>query len=146
MKSRRASGLTTAQTSAQFDLSLSLAESEEGIVGSLIYATALFEHATLERWIGHWRHLLAAMVAEGAEDRAVDRLPLLDEAERHQLLTQWNATKADYPGAEDRAVDRLPLLDEAERHQLLTQWNATKADYPRARCLCACIVRGTGGA
>ncbi|WP_052688195.1 condensation domain-containing protein [Xanthomonas sp. MUS 060] len=58
-----ASGLTTAQTSAQFDLSLSLAESEEGIVGSLIYAAALFEHATLERWIGHWRHLLAAMVA-----------------------------------------------------------------------------------
>ncbi|WP_161795328.1 non-ribosomal peptide synthetase, partial [Xanthomonas sp. GPE 39] len=42
-------------------------------------------------------HLLAAMVAEGAEDQAVDRLPLLDEAERHQVLTQWNATKADYP-------------------------------------------------
>ncbi|WP_230598529.1 non-ribosomal peptide synthetase, partial [Xanthomonas albilineans] len=86
-----------AQTSAQFDLSLSLAESEEGIVGSLTYATALFEHSTLERWMGHWRHLLAAMLAEGAEDQAVDRLPLLDEVERYQVLTQWNATAEDYP-------------------------------------------------
>ncbi|WP_196297254.1 AMP-binding protein, partial [Xanthomonas albilineans] len=58
---------------------------------------ALFEHATLERWMGHWRHLLAAMVAEGAEDMAVDRLPLLGEAERYQVLMEWNATAADYP-------------------------------------------------
>ncbi|WP_052689942.1 non-ribosomal peptide synthetase, partial [Xanthomonas sp. GPE 39] len=92
-----ASGLGVAQTSAQFDLSLSLTESEEGIVGSLAYATALFERSTLERWMGHWRHLLDAMVAEGAEHQAVDRLPLLDDAERYQLLTQWNATAADYP-------------------------------------------------
>ncbi|WP_152640597.1 AMP-binding protein, partial [Xanthomonas sp. MUS 060] len=92
-----ASGLTTAQTSAQFDLSLSLEESASGVVGSLTYATALFEHSTLQRWMGHWQHLLAAMVSEGAEDQLVDRLPLLDDAERHQLLTQWNATAADYP-------------------------------------------------
>ncbi|WP_152640571.1 hypothetical protein [Xanthomonas sp. MUS 060] len=38
--------------------------SEEGIVGSLTYATALFEHATVERWMGHWRHLLDAMVTD----------------------------------------------------------------------------------
>ncbi|WP_161795455.1 hypothetical protein [Xanthomonas sp. MUS 060] len=29
--------------------------------------------------------------------KVVDRLPLLDDAERHQILTQWNATAADYP-------------------------------------------------
>ncbi|WP_155394568.1 condensation domain-containing protein, partial [Xanthomonas albilineans] len=92
-----ASGLGIAQTNAQFDLALSLAESKDGILGSLNYATALFEHATLKRWMGHWQHLLNAMVAEGAEDRAVDRLPLLDEVERHQVLMQWNATAADYP-------------------------------------------------
>ncbi|WP_045739485.1 AMP-binding protein, partial [Xanthomonas sp. MUS 060] len=66
-------------------------------VGSLIYATALFERSTLERWIGHWRHLLDAMVADGAENQVVDRLPLLDDAERHQVLMEWNATAADYP-------------------------------------------------
>ncbi|WP_235429859.1 non-ribosomal peptide synthetase, partial [Xanthomonas sp. GPE 39] len=91
------SGLGIAQTREQFDLLLSLAEGEQGIVGSLNYATALFEHSTLQRWMGHWRHLLEAMVAEGAEDQPVDRLPLLNEVERHQLLRQWNATATDYP-------------------------------------------------
>ncbi|WP_045761592.1 non-ribosomal peptide synthetase, partial [Xanthomonas albilineans] len=92
-----ASGLGTAQTSAQFDLALALAESEDGILGSLNYATALFERSTLDRWIGHWQHLLNAMVAEGAEDQAVDHLPLLSEDERYQVLMQWNATASDYP-------------------------------------------------
>ncbi|WP_235430608.1 AMP-binding protein [Xanthomonas sp. MUS 060] len=36
-------------------------------------------------------------MADGAEDLAVDRLPLLDKVERHQLLMEWNATAADYP-------------------------------------------------
>ncbi|WP_266103416.1 non-ribosomal peptide synthetase, partial [Xanthomonas campestris] len=88
--------LDIAAISAQFDLTLSLVESEQGIVGSLIYATALFERATVERWLGHWRHLLQAMVAEGADDRPVDRLPLLDEAGRHHVVREWNATEVDY--------------------------------------------------
>ncbi len=92
-----ASALDVARTSAQFDLMLLFAESEEGIIGSVTYATALFDRSTVERWMGNWRHLLAAMVAEGADDLAVDRLPLLGEAERHQVLRQWNATAVDYP-------------------------------------------------
>jgi hypothetical protein len=39
--------------------------------------------------------LLEAMVADDA--RAVDRLPLLSDAERYQLLVEWNDTEADYP-------------------------------------------------
>ena len=35
------------------------------------------------------------MVAEEAQ--AVDRLPLLGEAERRQVLEEWNATEAEYP-------------------------------------------------
>ncbi len=91
------SGLGVAQTITQFDLSLSLVESEEGIVGSLTYASGLFEHATVQRWMGHWQHLLEAMVTNGAEDQLVGCLPLLDDAERHQLLMEWNATTKDYP-------------------------------------------------
>ncbi|WP_155975820.1 AMP-binding protein, partial [Xanthomonas maliensis] len=45
----------------------------------------------------HWRHLLHEMVAEDAEDRAVDRLPLLSAAERDHVVMQWNATATDYP-------------------------------------------------
>ena len=43
------------------------------------------------------------MVADDAQ--AVDRLPLLSDAERHQLLVEWNATEADYP--RDKCVHEL---------------------------------------
>ena len=88
---------------AQFDLSLSLQEKDQRIVGDLEYATALFDRATVRRYLGHWRTLLKAMVAD--ETEAVDCLPLLEEAERRQILVEWNATDADYP--KDRCVHEL---------------------------------------
>ena len=48
------------------------------------YATSLFERATIERYLGYFRTLLEAMVAD--ERQAVDDLPMLSEAERHQVL------------------------------------------------------------
>ena len=48
---------------AKFDLALSLQESGERIVGGVEYATALFERATVERYLGYFRRLLEGMVA-----------------------------------------------------------------------------------
>src|SRR6185295_2682838 len=80
---------------AQFDLMLFLREAGEQIVGSLVYASALFERATVERYLGYLRRLLAGMVAD--EQQAIERLPLLPEGERQQLLYEWNATAGEYP-------------------------------------------------
>ena len=68
---------------AKFDLTLLLQEEGERIVGELEYATALFERATIERYIGYFRRLLGAMVAD--DRQKVDRLPMLPEEEREQL-------------------------------------------------------------
>jgi amino acid adenylation domain-containing protein len=81
--------------SAKFDLLLSLTEHAEGLTGSLEYATDLFEAATMTRLRGHFRTLLEAIVKN--PDEKVASLPLLTEGERHQLLAEWNQTKADYP-------------------------------------------------
>ncbi len=89
--------LPAPRSTAQFDLSLSLQESGEQIIGSLEYATSLFDRETVLRYLGHWQTLLAAMVAD--ETQAVGRLPLLGEAERRQVLIEWNATEADSPTA-----------------------------------------------
>ncbi|WP_036254806.1 non-ribosomal peptide synthetase, partial [Methylobacter sp. BBA5.1] len=86
-----------AHASAQFDLSLSLKEDGDAIVGSLEYATALFDQDTVARYLGYWQALLAGMVAD--DSQAVTRLPMLGEAERRQVLYGWNATQADYPKA-----------------------------------------------
>ncbi|HKQ72654.1 MAG TPA: amino acid adenylation domain-containing protein, partial [Blastocatellia bacterium] len=87
--------LSTPQVTSPFDLSLHLQEEEERIVGHLVYATALFDRETVERRLVNWRRLLEAMASD--EGQYVDRLPLLGEAERRQVLEEWNATDADYP-------------------------------------------------
>ncbi|HEU0302507.1 MAG TPA: condensation domain-containing protein, partial [Longimicrobium sp.] len=80
---------------AKFDLSLELARSGDRIEGGLNYATALFERATAERHLGYLRRVLEGMAADA--DRPVDALELLSEAERAQVVEEWNATGAAYP-------------------------------------------------
>ena len=88
---------------AKFDLTLSLGETGHGIAGGIEYATSLFEPATVERYLGYFRNLLEAMVAD--DTQSVDRLPLLGESERRCLLEEWNDTRTDYPA--DKCVHEL---------------------------------------
>ncbi|QOK93783.1 non-ribosomal peptide synthase/polyketide synthase (plasmid) [Ralstonia pseudosolanacearum] len=90
-------GVDAGQAAAKFDLTLELRETSEGLAGSLDYATALFDRETIERYLGYLHRLLAAMVENDSQE--VNRIALLDEDERAQLLESWNETKAAYPDA-----------------------------------------------
>jgi hypothetical protein len=80
---------------AQFELSLYLRERAGRLIGFFEYATDLFESATIERMAGHFQILLAGIVA--SPEQSISTLPLLTQAERRQLLVEWNATAADCP-------------------------------------------------
>jgi amino acid adenylation domain-containing protein/non-ribosomal peptide synthase protein (TIGR01720 family) len=84
------STLTTDSTTARFDLTLVMSESADGLGGALEYNTDLFDRATMERLLGNFRTLLESVVA--VPEEKVARLPLLSEAERQQVLTEWNDT------------------------------------------------------
>jgi len=86
-----------------FDLSLSLREVDEGVVGVMEYASALFEVETIERWVGYWRRLLEGMVVN--VDRRIGELDILGEVERRQLVEEWNDTSREY--ARDKCVHEL---------------------------------------
>ncbi|MCA1612829.1 MAG: amino acid adenylation domain-containing protein [Acidobacteria bacterium] len=77
---------------AKFDLTLSVDETEGELLASLEYNTDLFEGATVERMMGHFRTLLGGVVAEPG--RNINDLPLISDAERDLLLTEWNDTRA----------------------------------------------------
>ncbi|MEM7112061.1 MAG: amino acid adenylation domain-containing protein, partial [Chloroflexota bacterium] len=80
---------------AMFDLTLSLAETKQGISGFLNYNSDLFDQATIERLADQFEVLLKAIVAAPATP--IEKLPLLPEAEEDQLLVEWNDTTTDYP-------------------------------------------------
>ncbi|WP_338925843.1 amino acid adenylation domain-containing protein [Mycetohabitans endofungorum] len=79
----------------KFDLELNLCEVGEEIIGSLAYATALFDRSTIERHVGYLQTMLRAMVA--CPQQPVATLELLSSAERQLLLDTWNATQQAYP-------------------------------------------------
>ena len=92
-----------AAVSAKFDLILFMMETEAGLVGSWQYNTDLFEAETIERMIAHFQNLLLAIVEN--PQQPIRDLSLLSEAERHQLLVEWNDTEIEYPS--DKCIHQL---------------------------------------
>jgi amino acid adenylation domain-containing protein len=83
------------QDLAKVDVRLSLVISIDGLRGYLDYNADLFDAATICRMAGHFRTLLLGIVTNPAA--RISELPLLDDAERHKLLFEWNDTARDYP-------------------------------------------------
>ncbi|MFN2513804.1 MAG: amino acid adenylation domain-containing protein [Pyrinomonadaceae bacterium] len=79
----------------QFDIALAMFDGEEGLRGAFGYSTDLFDASTMTRMVSHFHTLLEGIVAN--PDQHLSALPILTEAERQQLLVEWNDTQADYP-------------------------------------------------
>lgn len=97
----QAAGLSIAflpvdNTTAKFDLGLSLKQTDGGLVGEWDYSVDLFDAATIERMERHFETLLAAIVSD--PEQHIGELPLLDDAERRRLLVELNATASDVAG------------------------------------------------
>ncbi|HEU4556335.1 MAG TPA: amino acid adenylation domain-containing protein, partial [Longimicrobium sp.] len=96
-------GVDTALEIAKFALSLTLAATPQGVRGGLNYSTDLFERGTIERMLGHLVRVLEQVAAD--VDVTLSRLELLGQAERRQVLEEWNRTEAEYPA--DRCIHEL---------------------------------------
>jgi amino acid adenylation domain-containing protein/natural product biosynthesis luciferase-like monooxygenase protein len=88
---------------AKFDLSLYVMESATGLQCGFEYAADLFDAATMERMGGHFRNLVAAIVADPT--RRLSQLPLLGPEELQRQLVDWNRTDAAFP--RERCIHEL---------------------------------------
>ncbi|MCY1023457.1 non-ribosomal peptide synthetase [Pyxidicoccus sp. MSG2] len=86
----RAEVLESDEVSARFELMLRLHGHDDDVGCQFEYATDLFDRATIERFGTHYVALLSEAVAR--PDQPVSGFALLGDAERHQLLVEWNAT------------------------------------------------------
>ncbi|BAY78555.1 amino acid adenylation domain-containing protein [Nostoc linckia NIES-25] len=97
------SSLPVEGATAKFDLTLSLQNTNTGLVGIWQYNADLFDANTIERMSGHFVTLLEGIVANPQE--RIAQLPLLTALEQQQLLVDWNNTQADYP--QDKCIHQL---------------------------------------
>ncbi|MFB1485435.1 condensation domain-containing protein, partial [Corallococcus sp. RDP092CA] len=95
---------------AKFDLSLGLREGPDGFAGAFDYATDLFDAATIQRMAAHFSVLLEAIAMQ--PDTRLGDLPLLTDAERHQLLVEWNP-----PASQEPRASSIPAMVEAQAHR-----------------------------
>jgi amino acid adenylation domain-containing protein/non-ribosomal peptide synthase protein (TIGR01720 family) len=94
---------------ARFELMLMMSESAGNLVGSWIYATDLFDEATVARLSERFHLMLRAVVADPAQ--RIAELPLVTDEEYEQLLG-WNRTEREY--TRDGFIHEL-IEEQAER-------------------------------
>ncbi|QSQ19871.1 amino acid adenylation domain-containing protein [Pyxidicoccus parkwayensis] len=132
------SGLSTSAVDfdagmAKFDLALTVREDEDGLTAFWERNVALFDEVTVARMAEHFQRLLEAAVA--LPDALPGTLPLLNEAERHLVLVEWNAYRTEYPPnvplpegltmpEEPRPEARVYVLDETLEPVPVGVWGA----------------------
>ncbi len=79
----------------QFDLTLLVGESREGLECTLEYNSDLFDRSTVERLASSYQLILERAVA--CPEARLSALPTMTEAEEHRLAVETNRTGADYP-------------------------------------------------
>ncbi|HEY8099335.1 MAG TPA: amino acid adenylation domain-containing protein [Burkholderiaceae bacterium] len=87
--------VTVDSTTAKFDLTLDMEERNGQLHGKFEYSADLFDAATIERMAGHFNHVLETIVQQPMQ--TVATLPLLNNVERHLLLTEFNRSEHDFP-------------------------------------------------
>jgi amino acid adenylation domain-containing protein len=90
---------------AILDLMLLLEESGEEVVGTLNFATELFDRPTIERWMACFRALLEGITDERAVHGRIGDLAILPAEQRRHVVGTFNDTATIYP--RDRPVQEI---------------------------------------
>jgi amino acid adenylation domain-containing protein len=80
---------------ATLDLVMLIIETTGSLSASIRFNTDLFDAATIARMVGHFHTLLESVIQDPAAE--IGDLDILTDAERQQLLVEFNDTKTDYP-------------------------------------------------
>ncbi|MEJ7829176.1 MAG: amino acid adenylation domain-containing protein, partial [Segetibacter sp.] len=110
-------------TTAKFELIFGLIDSLTGLQGGIEYSTDLYNEQSIVRMVGHYKELLSSIVKEPKQK--IGKLSMLTDAEKHQLLADFNGTSVAYPKDktvvdlfEEQAVetpDSIAVVFEEER-------------------------------
>ncbi len=98
------SGVDVHSATSKFDLLLEMQELSAGMQCFFEYATDLFDDDTAARLVEHFTQLLGELIAN--PDQPLADAPMLSDAQREQILVEWNDTAAEFP-RDARLHDRV---------------------------------------
>jgi tyrocidine synthetase III len=82
------------RNTSKFDLMLTVVESQMQLFLTFEYCTKLFRKETIERFIVYFKRILSAIIID--QNKKISEIEIILEKEKHQLLYEFNKTKADY--------------------------------------------------
>ena len=103
LKGLSATAMEIANTTAKFDLTFDLWESENGLLGWLEYDTDLFEASTITRMLAHFETVLRT--ASEYPDIPISDIDLLSTQRKRELISDFNLTDSTYP--KDTTIHQL---------------------------------------
>ncbi|MGV9943655.1 non-ribosomal peptide synthetase [Streptomyces sp. NPDC003401] len=119
-----------AHVPAKFDMVLALADEEHRLTGEIDYAVALFDRATVERFVHQFLRVLRQMTEN--PDAPVRDLTLLDEDEQRELLAAFSTGPvADPPdaAAPKGLLERFAAQVRERPHQTAVVAGDARLDY-----------------
>jgi amino acid adenylation domain-containing protein/non-ribosomal peptide synthase protein (TIGR01720 family) len=79
---------------SKFDITLSLTQNNNSIVGVFEYNTALFKRTTIERMIGHYKEIINEILKN--KEAKINELRIITEAEHKQVINEFNNRNKKY--------------------------------------------------
>lgn len=86
-----------------FELAVNFQQINEGLDAVVEYHTDLYDAATIDQMMEHYRRILESAVAD--PDQPISHLQMIDATERERVTIEWNQTQHEFP--EQATVDRL---------------------------------------
>jgi amino acid adenylation domain-containing protein len=99
------------------DLTITFTSAPASLSGTFEYSSALFRHESVERFGRHFLNVLSHALQN--INARVSELEMLTDAERHELLVEWNDTAREFP----------------QRHAIHQLFEARAAETPEAVAL-----------
>jgi amino acid adenylation domain-containing protein/non-ribosomal peptide synthase protein (TIGR01720 family) len=95
LDSLRIAPVASGDAPSKFDLTLSVTEEGQGLVGALTFRADLYERVLGERLLGHFTAVMEAMVER--PDQSIYAWPWLDRTQRKRVIHEWNQTVKAFP-------------------------------------------------
>lgn len=113
------------QGGAAFDLMIQVADADGEFTCDLYYNADLFDDATIERMVGHFRTLVDGIISDPAS--RLSQLPLRTETECRQQAA-WNDTRVSYD-APDCLHDMVAEIARRTPHQVAVSFGDHETTY-----------------